>query len=59
MNYEFRLKHVWPSAVAFVSGANIFAGTLSNTFIGIIGLILCVWIIYENIKEEKYNAKRN
>lgn len=59
MNYEFRMRHVWPSAVAFVSGANMFAGTILNITIGVIGLVSCIWIIYENIKEEKLNAKRN
>lgn len=57
MNYEFRMRHVWPSVLAFVSGVNFALADHVNLVVGLLTLVLCIWLVYENIMEEKVNER--
>lgn len=55
-NHDFRLRHLWPSALAFLAGmsaADNWYSRQPGTLIGAaVCLLICGWIVLDNIREE-------
>ncbi len=56
--YVWRLKYFHPSSLAFASGGNLvsylYSNHIANLILGIVCLAVNVWIVSENIKDDRH-----